>query len=124
MILPSSAFTVLYCLDVEQTKSFYELIGANIKEFSTDKVVVDVAGHDLHFILNTAEPFEEYRYVAETGNFGQGVLFYFEVEDLEKFYQLVNSAGGSIKTKIKANHWDCSEFLFEDPNGFKLVAYK
>lgn len=124
MLLPDSAFNVLYTNKIKETKSFYEQIGAIIKEFEEEKVVVNLAGFDLHFILASSEPFNEYRYVADSNLYGQGILFYFAVSNLEEFYQLIHESNGVIKSGIKNNHWGAQEFLFEDSNGYKFVAYQ
>ena len=124
MILPDTAFNVLYTNKINETKAFYEKIGAIISEFEKEKLVLNLAGFDLHFILSSSELFSEYNYVANSESFGGGILFYFAVSDIESFYELIELSGGVIKSPIKKNHWDAKEFLFEDPNGYKFVAYK
>jgi catechol 2,3-dioxygenase-like lactoylglutathione lyase family enzyme len=123
MVTANSAFNVLYTKDVLATKEFFENLNVEILESNYEKLVFALGGFDLHYILSSSEPFEEYKYTAGSSDYGQGTLFYFAVEDLEKFYDLVKKAGGRIKSQIKENHWGAKEFLFEDPNGYRFVAY-
>lgn len=124
MILQDSAFHVLYTKKIIETKNFYENLGATIVEFEKEKLVVNLAGFDLHFILASSEPFSEYHYVADSNSYGDGVLFYFAVSNIQEFYKQIESSNSIIKSVIKKNHWQAQEFLFEDPNGYKLVAYQ
>lgn len=122
--LKNSSFNVLYTKNLELTEKFYKTIGAEIQKVESDKVVVGIGDFDLHFILAQSEPFEEYHFVANSNEYGSGNIFYIEVENLENLFELVENAGGKIKSQIKENHWDCKEFLFEDVNGYKFAAYK
>ena len=124
MFVSKSSFHVLYTDNLQATYAFYNALGASIKQALDDKVVVEMGDYSLHFILDTTEPFEEYQYIARKNDYGNGVLFYIEVEDLERAYKKVQNAGGVVKTDIKNNHWECKEFLFEDPNGYKFAFYK
>lgn len=124
MFIEKSAFHVLYTDNLKATYSFYHTLGATIKQALDDKVVVAMGDYSLHYILNTTEPFEEYHYIAKKNDYGNGVLFFIEVEDLHMAYEKVKKAGGTLKSEIKPNHWECKEFLFEDPNGYKFAFYK
>lgn len=124
MIVKDSAFHVLYTDSITKTHDFFQKLGVEIKKVEDDKVVVELGDYDLHFILNTSEPFREYAYVAEKKDYGNGILFYTEVENIEDAFEKVKSAGGNIKSDIKPNHWECREFMFEDPNGYKFVFYQ
>lgn len=124
MIQQNSEFNVLYISDVEATKSFYEKLGASIKQIETDKVVVGLSNFDLHFILETTEPFAEYQYITERNGRGQGALFYVGVDSIEDFFQELINKGLKTVTPIIPNHWDSKEFLIEDPDGYKLVFYQ
>lgn len=123
MFKPNSSFIVLYTENVSKTHDFYSKLGCEIKELKEDKVVVTVADFDLHFIDKTTEPHPDYLYVTEP-TYGQGAIFYFEVEDIKDFEQQVRSAGGTIIVPVFTNHWDSQEMLFEDPTGFKFAAYQ
>lgn len=124
MFKPNSSFCVLYTTDISKTHHFYQTLGFKIKEIEVDKVVVTFDSQDFHFILNTTEPSDSYKYIAQPGSYGQGVIFYIEAEDLEKAEQLIVSCGGIVKADIFNNHWGCQELLFEDPNGYKFALYQ
>lgn len=124
MYKPDSVFNVLYTSDIVSTYEFYKAIGASITAFENDKVVVKLGDFDLHFILDTQEPFKDYKYIAENKNRGNGLIFYIEVDDIEAHLQLIENVEGKLKSKIFNNMWDAKELLFEDPNGYKIALYQ
>lgn len=124
MLVADSGFIVLYTREVEKTEAFYRMMGGEIGEFTREKVVVSFAGYALHFVLDISEPFEEYRYVAETGEFGRGSILYIESDNLEQDWDRVLEAKGTITSEILVNHWGAREFLFEDPSGCVWAVYQ
>lgn len=124
MFIKKSSFHVLYTENIQATHDFFQSINAEIKEQDENKVVVVAGDFELHYIQASSEPFVAYKYIAKSKNYGEGIIFYVEVEDLEYLQSLIEPSGGSLITQIQLNHWNCREFLFEDPNGFKFVAYK
>jgi|GEM_PF-3056481 len=124
MFKQTASFNVLYTTDVIKTHDFYQKLGLEIKQFETDKVVVSFGSFDLHFILNTTEPFETYKYIADPSKYGQGVIFYIETDSIQEDQKLVVSLGGTIKAEVFKNHWGYQELLFEDPNGYKFALYQ
>lgn len=124
MFKPNSSFLVLYTNNVAQTRDFYQLIGAEIKEAQGDKVVVKIDNHEIHFILDSSEPFEEYKYIAKKSDYGNGVVFYTEVEKIEDIYNKLKISTGKTKSEIFNNKWGARELLFEDNNGFKFAVYE
>lgn len=124
MFKPNASFLVLYTTNVSQTHDFYQKLGCEIKEVADDKVVVKCGDFDLHFILDSTEPQDSYRYIAKPGNYGQGVIFYLETENISVTQQQITDAGGTVKAPVFDNHWGCKELLFEDPNGYKFAVYQ
>jgi len=124
MYKPNSTFHVLYISNVETTHNFYKSINAEITQLEEDKVVVQMGGYILHFVLDSSEPWDEYRIATSKEGRGQGILFYIEVENLETAKDLVKDAGAKFHSEIKENWWNGKEFMFEDPDGYKFVVYK
>lgn len=124
MFIPNSTFHVLYTSNIKSTHDFYKNIGAEIKEFAEDKVVVQLAEFSFHFILDSSEPFDEYKYIAQDNDFGNGIIFYIEVNNIQELYNLLTGLKAIIKTEIFDNKWDAKELLFEDPNGYKFAVYQ
>jgi len=122
--IKSSSFNVLYTKDLLKTENFYNLIGAELLKSENHTTTVNIGDFSLHFVKSDSEPFEEYRFIANQESYGSGNIFYIEVSEIEEFLVLVQKAGGIIKSQIKDNHWECREFLFEDPNGYKFAAYQ
>lgn len=119
-----SSFIVLYTTSIENTHNFFEKIGIEIKQHESDKVVVSFGSHELHYILNTTEPFNSYKYIAVPEKFGQGIIFYIQTVDIYKAANLIEQSGGMIKAPVFKNHWNAKELLFEDPNGYKFALYE
>lgn len=123
MFTKDSSFNVLYTKDLQRTHDFYKNIGAEIREFDSSKVVVGIGDFDLHIVLSKTEPHPSFKYLANSDNSNSGVIFYIEVEDIDKAFELVKENGALIKTEVFNNHWGCKEFLFEDCNGVKFAFY-
>ncbi len=124
MIKQTSPFLVLYTPNIKLTHQFYREIGGDIKELSDDKLVVGFGFLEFHFILNTSEPFEGYRYITIPQSYGQGVIFYLETDNIAEAENKILTSGGTIKAPTFNNLWDCKELLFEDPNGYKFALYQ
>ncbi len=124
MFSSKNSFNVLYTIDVEKTAKFFEKLGVTIKQQEADKVVVSFGAFDLHYILNTTEPFEAYKYITVPESYGQGVVFYVETTDINHVAQKLPEAGGMLKSEIFENKWSCLELLTEDPNGYKFAFYQ
>ena len=124
MFKSENPFLVLYTTNVIKTQKFFDLLDVQITEFETDKVVVTFGGFELHYILNTSEPFSDYKYIAKPKNYGQGTIFYIEADNLQQTKTLIEIAGGSIISDVFENTWDCKELLVEDPNGYKFAFYQ
>ncbi len=120
----NSSFIVAYAKDVQKTHAFYKQLGAEIIKLENDKVVVKIGDYEIHFVKDTAEPWDEYKYIANLQNPGNGMILYLEVNSIQESLETVKNAEGKIVTAIKENWWDGIEFLFEDPNGFKFVFYQ
>ena len=124
MLIPGSTFIVLYTTDIARTLKFYQFLEVKIVESDKEKVVVGLAGFELHFILNSTEPFQTYRYIANPDNYGHGVIFYLGTSNIHEASDLITKAGGKVIADIFENHWGCYELLFEDPNGYKFALYQ
>lgn len=126
MIKQDSSFNVLYISDVVKTEQFYTTIGAKIIKIESDKVVVKLGDFDLHFILDSTEPWESYRSMTNKVGRGMGNLFYVEVDDLLGMLKLVqqDQSGGRAETEITENWWGANEFRCSDPDGYNIVFYQ
>ncbi len=122
--MSSLPFSVLYISNVNETYDFWSKLGFEILKKEVDKVVVNISGFELHYILDSTEPFKEYLFNTVKENRSRGAILYFEIELIESFYEKVKSLNPKILTKIKENLWDGLEFLFSDPDGYLFAAYK
>lgn len=117
-------FIVTYCKDVSLTKDFWEALEAVVVEFDDEKVVVALGSHEIHYVLESEEAFESYQFATGSVGRGRGVLLYVEVADLERLRSRTLEAGSRRVTEIQDNHWGGREVLFEDPDGYCVVAYQ
>lgn len=124
MFKSGGSFNVMYIKDVNTTHDFYKKLGLEITELEAERVTVKFDTFDLHFVLNSSEPFDAYKYVAAPENYGNGVIFYVETDQIEALQRLIPTIGGEVKSEIIENLWGYNELLFEDPNGFKFAAYQ
>lgn len=124
MFKDNSSFNVLYTSNIAKTYDFYKAIGGIIEKLEEDKVVVKFGSFELHYILDSTEPFEEYKYITIPDNYGQGVIFYIETDNIDQMPNLITKAGGALKSDIFDNKWGCKELLFEDVNGYKFALYQ
>jgi len=124
MFTKNSSFNVLYTEDLNSTHEFYKYIGAEIKKLESDKVVIGIGDFDLHIVLDSTEPVEEYKVLASSTNKGGAAIFYSEVDNINELFKNIESTKGKILSEIYNNHWGASEFLCEDPNGYKFAFYQ
>ncbi len=59
----------------------------------------------------------------QMGKPGIGALFYFQVEDVDSFYQRICSQGGRPATKPNTQFYGLRDFGIQDPTGYRLVFY-
>lgn len=124
MFTQGSSFNVFYSENLQITKEFYSLIGAEIKKVESDKIVVGISDFDIHIILSSTEPSQDYKFMAESSNKGGSAIFYSEVDSLNDLFIKIKSSTGRIKSEIYNNHWGAAEFLCEDPDGYKFAFYQ
>lgn len=124
MILKNSSFNVLYSSDLKSTKDFYQKIGAEVIKDQEDKFAAKLGDFEFHFIQDKSEPIEECKYIVETKPRGGSLMFYVEVDDVKKYFELVKDSEGVIKFEPAKRPWDQIEFLFEDPNGYRILFYE
>lgn len=124
MFITGSTFNVFYSDNLQITKDFYTLIGAEIKKIESDKIVVGVGEFDIHIVLSSTEPSNDYKFMAESTQKGGSAIFYIEVESINDLFIKIRSSKGKIKSEIYNNHWGAAEFLCEDPDGYKFAFYQ
>ncbi len=122
-MIKSLPFSVFYCESVENTYSFWKSLDFNILNKEEDKIVVGFSDFEIHYILDSTEPFKEYQFATRKEGRGNGVLIYFEIGQIEEFKNKVGKLKTEVITDIKENHWGGREFMFSDPDGFLFVAY-
>ena len=87
-------------------------------------MVIDLNGYELHYVLESTEPFEEYFFATNKNNRGMGSLIYFNTDDINELHSEATKLSPNKITNVKENLWEGREFLFSDPDGYLFVAYK
>jgi predicted enzyme related to lactoylglutathione lyase len=123
MFNPESNFVVLYSRNIELTKNFYQLLPIEIIKDQESRFSFTFAGLELHFVEDSTEEIQEYRYNTE-GRYGQGFAYYLACTEIEQFHQIVLESKPAKQTRIIDNDWGSREFLFEDPSGYKFVIWE
>lgn len=123
MFKNKTAYLVLYSPDISSTVSFYRNLGVTVADESNEKAVVVLGDFEFHFILESSEPVAECKPISARKIRGGSLLFYIEVEDLEKMFEKVTKAGAVILFPPAERPWGQKEFGFEDPNGYNIILY-
>jgi len=112
----SKFFPVLITEKLEETKQFYiSLLGCSAV-FDSDWYVqlVSPKGIELGFLISRHPSQPEFLHRAYDG---KGVIFSFEVDDVDDEYKKVEDIGIKIIYEIKSEEWGQRHFMIQDPNG-------
>lgn len=111
--------TLFLVSNLEKTAQFYEQLGFSVEK-SDDAVRIKMNDFTLTFMdENKALINKE----AGATPKGLGVFTYFEVENVDKYYQLLEDKGIQTSSEPKNWPWGKREFAIKDPEGYKLVFF-
>jgi uncharacterized glyoxalase superfamily protein PhnB len=110
---------LFYVNNLDETLNFYKQLGFDIQK-SDDGVRIKLGDFTMAFIDEHKTPIQN-----ESGlkPKGVGIYTYIEVEDVDKYFDLIKKNGVSPRTEPKAWPWGKREFVIKDPDGYKLVFY-
>lgn len=101
-------------LSLENSIPFYEKLGL--------KLIVKSAPRYARFELPEGEATFSLHLVDELPS-GNGVILYFEVEDVEEKVNTLKTKGISFDTEPTAETWLWTEAKLKDPDGNQLIIY-
>ncbi len=110
---------LLYASNLEKTHEFYRRLGFDA-EGTDDGVRVKLGDFRLFFVDENKTPIQN-----ESGKTpkGLGIYIYVEVDNVDKYFELVKKNGVVPRTEPKTWPWGKREFVVKDPDGYKLVFY-
>lgn len=110
---------LFYANNLEDTAQFYQQLGFDIQK-SEDAIKIKLGDFTLAFIDENKTPIQN-----ESGlkPKGLGIYTYIEVEDVDKYFELLKKNGVATRTSPKTWPWGKREFVVKDPDGYKLVFY-
>jgi len=100
--------------NVTESVKFYKSLGL--------KLIVDVPSHYARFELPKGDATFSIHYV-ETLPQGEGVIVYFEVDDIEKTVNELKAIGIEFETEVTKQPWLWTEARLKDPDGNQLIIY-
>ncbi len=111
--------TLLFCKDLNQTAQFYERAGFAVEK-SDDAVRIKFGDFRLAFMDESKTTIKTDSDISPKGT---GVYFYFEVDDVDLFYQILVEKDIKTSSKPKDWPWGKREFAVRDPDGYKLIFF-
>lgn len=119
MIKPGGSFTVFTVVNLEAAKTFYaNHLGFNVAfENEWYLHLVSEKGVQVGFLLPdqpTQPP------VFHPSFNGKGVIFSFEVEDVDKAYEYAKENALDFVLELRSEDWGQRHFCIQDPNGIHI----
>ena len=124
MKIKSVAGITCYVKDLDKTADFYETLGFEIKKRASNHVTAYMNWFWIDFLAIDKEDKPEFQKEANLINKGAGVYFYLSVDDVDEFYNGLLSKGLKPTSEPRDWPWGNREFVFRDPDGYKLVFFK
>ena len=110
---------LFFIANLDTTAEFYKLIGFNVQK-SDDAVRVKMNDVTLAFMDENKVTIGQEAHAKPRG---LGLYFYFEVEDVDAYYQSLLSKSIKPSGEPKSWPWGKREFALRDPDGYKLIFY-
>lgn len=110
--------------DIDKTAEFYQKLGLEIKERSSDRLIIYLNWYRIDFFSSKEDLQPEFQKDASIDAKGAGVFFYFSVDDVDATYKEMLSLGLKPANEPKDQRWGNREFTICDPDGYKIVIFK
>lgn len=122
MVGMKTTHLVLWVQENKTSEKFYKKIGFEVRESDDEHSVVSPgSGFSLDLVsMRDETKFSKDSMAAEKG---LGMYIYVSVEDVDQKYQELVSLGLE-PTKPKDWPWGNREFIFKDPDGYKLCFWR
>lgn len=123
MKIKGASAYLCYADDLAATEDFYRKLGLEKVENTGSRVIIYINWYRIDFVKAGADDYAEYKSEAESSHRGDGVFFYFSVDDVDAAFEEVKSNGLKPATDPQNTAWGTYEFILPDPDGYKLVFF-
>lgn len=110
--------TLFLCKDIAQTAEFYKQAGFAV-DFSGDAVRIIFGDYRLAFMDESKATVKD----DPVAKKGVGMFTYFEVENVDSFYQMLEEKNIKTTGEPQNTPWGKREFMVTDPDGYKLIFF-
>lgn len=105
--------------DLDKTEAFYKCLGFVTKR---DEKAVHTEISGIRLVFMDGEKVDITKDI-DIEPKGAGIYLYFEVENVDDYYQKLINKGLESSSKPKDWPWGKREFAIKDPDGYKLVFF-
>ena len=124
MKMKSIAGVVCYVKNIDKTAKFYEALGFRIAKREPDHLSIYLNWFWIDFHPQDKEDKPEFQKEANLENKGAGLFLYIKVDEVDEFYKELLAKGLKPSSVPKDWPWGNREFMFRDPDGYKLVFFQ
>ncbi|HEY4497556.1 MAG TPA: VOC family protein [Candidatus Paceibacterota bacterium] len=105
--------------DLDKTQQFFAQLGFDMQK-ADDAVRVKLGDFTLAFVDEQKTLIQN-----ESGKKlkGLGVYTYVEVDDVDRYFEMIKKNGVAPRTEPKTWPWGKREFVVKDPDGYTFVFY-
>jgi catechol 2,3-dioxygenase-like lactoylglutathione lyase family enzyme len=110
---------LFFCKDLNKTAQFYETLDFTVSK-ANDAVRITFGDYKLAFMDENKTLIKT---DADAGLKGVCIYIYFEVENVDAFYQTLKEKHIMTSSEPKDWPWGKREFAVRDPDGYKLIFF-
>lgn len=110
--------TLFFCKNLSKTAEFYKSLGFDIKKDETTVRII-FGDYRLAFMDEGSSTIK----VDTRDPKGVGIFIYFEVDNVDSYYQDLKEKNISTSSEPKSWPWGKREFAVKDPDGYKLIFF-
>lgn len=122
-MLKSVNSVVLYVKDLEKSAQFYNDIGFRLVRKDDTVAVVSFSSFTLQLVKSSSAITAEFKKETEGEPKGLGIFIYIEVDDVDQYFNYLQSKHIQTSSEPKYWSWGNREFVIRDSDGYKLVFY-
>ena len=109
---------LLFCKDLNSTLEFYKQLGFSVEQ-SDDALRLKFGDFRLCFMDESKTTIKDKENIEKGG----GMFVYFEVDNVDDFYQALKNNNIMTSSEPKTWPWGKREFAVKDPDGYKLIFF-
>ncbi len=117
---------VYFVSDLQETISFYEILGFDFKKRSNDWAIGYINWFWLEFVQKDKSEETVFRQEIEKDESrvgGAGSFLHLSVNNVDEFYELIVEKGLEPSSTPNNFAWGRREFVIRDPDGYKIVFF-